>query len=605
MRVGAAQFKTGSNVEENLQTCLRMIDQAGKLKVDLVVFPEFCNALSWYDNSEDAKRLAVTLEGDFIRKIGEKVKQNALYLVISVSLLENDNIFVSSLVFNRQGKIVNRADKQAMMGHENDYFTKAFTRNTVIAPNDLDGVVGNYQCRDGVCFETPRGLVLDGAQVNCCSLNSFAFDEAELHIPARAAENKVFVVAANKVGPLIPEEQLETVGHLTKIPVKFLYGAGESQIISPDGVAIVKATKDQEQVIYADIDPKLALNKLRPDGTDIVLSRRPEIYGILNQPPNPASLTRLPAVDQISIAVYHHHHHHHHHHKHHQQQEQEHPHKHHQNHENQHQEHTPPAVLEDILKAIKSAAAQQSDILVLPELVTQDLHTIGHRLEEAAVQGVSLVAKIIEELHTIETALHVAVTVVEINSENKVSHVGKMIAKRGVVFEQKQTHNCGMYPWVNDLGSDIVVEALSFGNVAMIVGQDVIFPETSKIAAIKDADILVVMTKILEEWETRLCLPSRAAENRVCLIASSSSHKSGIIADLEREFTILTEWKERQWDGNINKPIITPVEAGKSHDAITFAMIHPGAAFNKVMSKNTDLIQGRPWKLGDRILSQK
>ena len=44
-------------------------------------------------------------------------------------------------------------------------------------------------------METPRGLAVRGAQLLINSLNSFAFDEASLHIPVRAPENKVFVIS--------------------------------------------------------------------------------------------------------------------------------------------------------------------------------------------------------------------------------------------------------------------------------------------------------------------------------------------------------------------------------------------------------------------------
>lgn len=88
---------------------------------------------------------------------------------------------------------------------------------------------------DGVIFETPRGLALRGAQVLGNSLNSFALDEASLHVPVRAAENRVFVVAANKVGPLVPEGLLEAVAARIKEAPRFLHGAGERPDRRPEG----------------------------------------------------------------------------------------------------------------------------------------------------------------------------------------------------------------------------------------------------------------------------------------------------------------------------------------------------------------------------------
>ena len=89
-------------------------------------------------------------------------------------------------------------------------------------------------CQLGPCARSGDGWFgggdgaqsLRGGQLLCNSLNSFASDEASLHIPVRAAENKVFVAAANKVGPLVPPEMVVPISEATGIPVKFLDGAG-------------------------------------------------------------------------------------------------------------------------------------------------------------------------------------------------------------------------------------------------------------------------------------------------------------------------------------------------------------------------------------------
>ena len=103
-------------------------------------------------------------------------------------------------------------------------------------------------------------------QLFCDSLNSFALDEASLHVPARAPENKVFLVAANKIGPLIPEELLEAVSEQTHIPLQFLNGAGESQIVSPSGEILARGPRDEEAVVLAEIDLAGAKDKTTEEG---------------------------------------------------------------------------------------------------------------------------------------------------------------------------------------------------------------------------------------------------------------------------------------------------------------------------------------------------
>ena len=65
-RVAALQFATGTDVQENLATCLRMIDQASTRRAQLMVLPEFCNHISWYDNATHARDVSLELDGPFL-----------------------------------------------------------------------------------------------------------------------------------------------------------------------------------------------------------------------------------------------------------------------------------------------------------------------------------------------------------------------------------------------------------------------------------------------------------------------------------------------------------------------------------------------------------
>ena len=222
-RVAAVQFATGTDVDQNLATCLRMIDAAAEQQPDIVVLPEFCNHLSWYDDDDHAWRVAVPEGGAFLGAVAAKAAEHQCYVVINVSCQRQaPAITVTSFLFGPDGATVAYADKQTLMGHENDYFVRAEQTSPVV--ETPFGQLGLFPCRDGVTCETPRGLALRGAQLFCDSLNSFALDEASLHIPARAPENKVFLVAANKVGPLIPEPLLEPVSEVVCDPEPDLSG---------------------------------------------------------------------------------------------------------------------------------------------------------------------------------------------------------------------------------------------------------------------------------------------------------------------------------------------------------------------------------------------
>lgn len=128
-RVAALQFASNDDVDQNLATCLRMIDAAAAAhSPDLMVLPEFCNHISWYDDREHALRAAVTLDGPFLTAIAERAQRHRTIIVINCSLRrDEDNLTVTSLMYGADGQLLAQADKQTLMGHENVWFTRGST----------------------------------------------------------------------------------------------------------------------------------------------------------------------------------------------------------------------------------------------------------------------------------------------------------------------------------------------------------------------------------------------------------------------------------------------------------------------------------------------
>ena len=293
VRVAAVQFCVTEDVEANLATCLRMIDRAVDRGARIVVLPEFCNHVSWYDDRAHARRMAVTLDGPFVAALAAKAAEHRIHLMANCTLAREDGRTTgTNLLFGPGGAILATSDKQVLMGSERDHLDPAVESSPVV--DTAHGRLGMYSCMDGVINETPRMLAVGGAQVLLNSLNSFALDEASLHVPVRAVENRVWVVAANKVGPLVPERSIEIVAEKVGVPVDLLHGAGESQIVAPDGTVVAIAPRTGEAVVVADIEVALADDKRRPDGTDVMAARRPALYGPIVDAPG-GSPARRPA----------------------------------------------------------------------------------------------------------------------------------------------------------------------------------------------------------------------------------------------------------------------------------------------------------------------
>ncbi|MFD0475523.1 carbon-nitrogen hydrolase family protein [Nonomuraea thailandensis] len=242
MRVAAVQYEVGTDPQANLAAGLRMIDAAAERGAELIVLPEFCNHLSWYESREHARALACRHGDAFLTAIAARASRHRAHVKLGVTLARPDGRTTgASLLYGPGGGLLGEADKQVLMGAENDHLDAGDSAGPVV-PTAV-GRLGMYACMEGVICEVTRGLALRGAQVLLNSLNSFAVDEAALHVPVRAAENQVWVVAANKVGPLIPADRLAQVSAGLGVPAEWLHGAGESQIVAPDGTVVERAPR--------------------------------------------------------------------------------------------------------------------------------------------------------------------------------------------------------------------------------------------------------------------------------------------------------------------------------------------------------------------------
>lgn len=540
IRAAAVQFAVTADVSANLQTCTRMIDEAAKHKPDVMVLPEFVNHIAWYENAEHCYRVAVSLDDKFIQSIAGKAKEHNCYIKINVTMKrENGKVTGTNILFDRMGNIAGINDKQILMGNENNFLEKA-TEIAPILSTDI-GNVGMYACMDGVIPEVARALAVRRPQILLNSLNSFAHDEASLHIPVRAAENKVYVIAANKVGSLVPEEMRASVAAKLKIDPSFLEGAGESQIVAPDGTVLAKAPKKGEAVVFADIEVDFADNKLRPDGTDIFKSRRPELYKPIGD--EPKDNKKKVGAENLLVGVC--------------------------QLKGQGKE-----AIDEAKKYIVEAESDQVKLIVLPELF--------HLKENDD--------EMIRALQSVMKDSFIVTSIVENNQ-----HIGVMFDKNKILLKQPQLHYSERHAWAK-LGNELNIFDAEFGRVAIIVGNDSIYPETFRLAALQNVDVVCVPTMILETWETEFGFKERAAENRMNVIVASKKD-SGIYAITE-DFTLWTEWKNRPFDGNINYPVVK-----MAHDGLTTALIHPAASVNKMVSHRTDVLNGRPWHLAEPIIS--
>ncbi len=515
IRVAAVQFATGTDLDDNLATCLRMLDDAAAQQVELVVMPEFCNHISVYEDAAHCRAVAVKLDGPWLGALARRAAAHRSYVSLAVTVLRAaGHTTVTSVLIDPGGDIAATADKQMLMGNERTFLCEG-TATTPVADTAF-GPMGLYSCMDGVTFEVPRTFAVRGARLLMNNLNSFARDEASLHVPVRAAENGVFVVAANKVGPLVPADRAHEFSKALGVPPETIEGAGESQIVGPDGSVVAIAPPKGEAVVTAEVD----LSRVQPEKLH---RRRPEVYTPLAQP-----RTARPSSDCSA----------------------------------------------EVKVACVPGARHK------PELVN-----------EAAHSGASLV--ILPELTPVPSVIPTGVLMVT-TAIRDAQHLGQVWAAGGVIHEQAQIHPSRRYPQVRCLGDSIGLCSTPFGDLAVLVGDDHRFCETARLAAIAGAHMLVVCWQPEHRWECDLGLVERAAENRVSLAACGPPGAVGSTLLVDPPADSL--WNPRRsspYDGTINMPSCVRAEP---HQGLLTGTLHPVRALNREVSKNTDLVAGRPWQ---------
>ena len=555
VRVAACQFATGPDVEDNLATVLRMVDAAVAEGAELVVLPEFCNHPSWYADAGHAWDVALDLDGPFVKAVAAKAAETGAWVMLNATVRrEPGRITDTNLLLDSAGSVVATSDKQVLMGGERIHIAEGAEHSPVV--DTPFGRIGMYSCMDGVIFETPRMLAVRGAQVLLNSLNSFALDEASLHVPVRAAESKVWVVAANKVGPLIPDGTRETVAAQLGIDPSWLAGAGESQIVAPDGTVVAIAPRYGEAIVTADIDVTRADDKRRPDGTDVMAARHRAAYAPIGA--EPRGHTGSPGPAEVRVAV-------------------------------------SPATGDAAVLAVAEAVAGGARLVVLPELaqIADGTCSAG----EAQVLAGEADAWLASLAAAAGDAL--VVTTVPRTAGAGLAHAAVCVT-RGATYEQVALHAVARHDWATVLGDAVTVHDTEVGRLALLVGDDAIYPEAVRLAAIAQAEVVALPFDAQEPWELTTGLVERAAENRVNIVAASrvTAAGQGVVLAAQPDFTLWTPW-ERPFDGRISHPLVTPAPRDGS---TLVGVVHPAATANRFVSRGTDVVDGRPWRLARALV---
>jgi predicted amidohydrolase len=247
LRVGAAQFDAvAGDIAANVAVHERLIDEAGGLGVEVLVFPEL--SLPGYASSvldQVPERCVVDPEGPDLKPVRDACLRNRVVAVVGGSLRSARGQGLSAIVIDRQGGICATYDKQHLDDREKGWFVPGTSACMI----EVDGWrLGLGICYDASFPEHGRALALEGADAYLVSA-AFPVGDSDhrrsVYFPARALENTFYVAFANFVGA---HDELDY--------------CGRSAVHGPDGRVLADAGPDRSGIAVAELDPE-ALRRTR------------------------------------------------------------------------------------------------------------------------------------------------------------------------------------------------------------------------------------------------------------------------------------------------------------------------------------------------------
>jgi predicted amidohydrolase len=269
IRAAAVQMdvKLGDNAG-NLACVLAKLEEAAANGAKLVVFPECALSGYCFESLKEARRHAE--EWDRIAAGMTHICEYNEITAIAGILEKDRGITYNTAVITSAGDWDNYRKTHLPTLGVDRFVTQGNALKVFDAPF---GKLGVLICYDIRFPEAARCLALQGADLIALPTNwpEGAESSPDFITRARAWENRVFLVAANRVG--------------VERGRRFI---GRSQIVAPSGQILCEAGPEEETILYADLDLAQARQKrivLEPGAWELdpIGDRRPELYGALGQ----------------------------------------------------------------------------------------------------------------------------------------------------------------------------------------------------------------------------------------------------------------------------------------------------------------------------------
>ncbi len=230
-----------------------------KTNSKLYVLPELAFSGYNFRNLDEVEETSEIInKSESCAMLKEIANQFDISIVTGINEREKNRYFNSAVAINKNG-IIMVYRKLQLYAKEKEFFTPG---NKPLQIFSIDNVkIGIMICFDWFFPEIPRTLALKGAHVICHPMNAVIPDGAYIGDNFHSKWNRVYIILANRIG---------VEGDLTFI--------GKSRISDPTGNVIAQANSDTEEIICANINPKLAENKKLNKYNHLINDRRTDFY---------------------------------------------------------------------------------------------------------------------------------------------------------------------------------------------------------------------------------------------------------------------------------------------------------------------------------------
>ncbi len=267
---------TDAPIEEikkaNIENQMKMVEDAASQGVQMLCFqeifttPYFCaeQQTRWYEAVEKVP------DGKTVQMMQSVAKEKGMVLIVPIYEEEISGIYYNTAaVIDADGKYLGKYRKTHIPHVNPGFWEKFYFRPGNLGYPCFDTAfarIGVYICYDRHFPEGARCLGLNGAEIifnpsaTVAGLSEYLW---KLEQPAHAVANGYFVGAINRVG--------------TEAPWNIGEFYGQSYFCDPRGQIIAEASRDQDELVVADLDFDM-IREVR-NTWQFFRDRRPDAYG--------------------------------------------------------------------------------------------------------------------------------------------------------------------------------------------------------------------------------------------------------------------------------------------------------------------------------------